>query len=130
MTHQHKNGMFIRVPLPWFMAASRLPGKASVVAQLIRLQADLRQGQPVKLATRLVRDCSISRGAMHNALEALETAGLISVERRSGSKPTITVIELDAASHPTKGGDIFDDLDCLRTRSIPPPRRPRRRPLA
>ena len=36
--------MYVHVPLSWFAAASRLPGKAAIIASLFYLQADLQRG--------------------------------------------------------------------------------------
>jgi hypothetical protein len=82
--------------LPWFTAAACLPGKALLVACAVRRQSALRHSHTVTLHSPLLSSWKVGPIALRHALLVLETAGLISVERKPGTKPRITIIERDA----------------------------------
>jgi len=83
----------VAIPWGWVEICYQLPGKAWGVASLIVLQADLQGTAAVTLRSDLLKRCRIGRAAVHRALAALESAGLIKVGRKPGRKPRITILE-------------------------------------
>jgi hypothetical protein len=89
-----RRGQFIPpIPAEWFNRAARLPGKALIVAAVIRFEAAKRHSTQVKLTGRMTESFGIRRTARLRAVAALEAVGLIRVERRFGSSPVISIIE-------------------------------------
>jgi hypothetical protein len=83
---------FIYMPFQWFEMAAELPGKTAVVATLIWHQAELsRSAGPLVLRSTLIERCGLARETVAGALRALESAELITVERKVGAKPRITI---------------------------------------
>jgi hypothetical protein len=124
--------MYIHIPFSWFVAASRLPGKTAIVASLLYLQANLQRSDlwhndRKGLPTRLLEECGLDRHTLYRALHALEAAGLIQVHRKRGSKPVITIIELNGSESgreaegeitSKQGTSIFDDIAALRSSNL------------
>lgn len=81
------------LPLPWFVQAAALPGKALHVAMAIWFQVGLERQQTIKLGQKRVERFSISRDAKYDALMRLEKIGLIEVKRLPGQAPIVTVLE-------------------------------------
>jgi len=91
-----RQGQFIPpISAEWYNRAARLPGKAVIVATVIRFEAAKRHSTQVKLTGRMTESFGIRQMARLRALAALEAAGLIRVERRFGSSPVISIIERD-----------------------------------
>jgi hypothetical protein len=118
---------FIYIPLPWFIAAARLPGKASVVGSLLWYRAKIRQTPTVTLSTELVRQAGITPPTIRHALHLLEKAGLLRVvERLPGRKPVVTLIEpefvetRDPVVLAQMGDDDYDDLSPYLPPDLPP----------
>lgn len=93
-------GEFIRGPLPlaWWGRVCRLPGgKTLAVALAIWFLAGLRgRTHDLKLTSAVLKRFGVEdRSAKSRALEALEGAGLIRVERRPGRNPLVTILEIE-----------------------------------
>ena len=94
----HKSGeMFLRGPIPWnwlcnaALASGRGSGfKLAIV--LWHLSGLNRQSKTIKLSGKKLRQMGVDRHAAYRGLKALETVGLIRVERRLGRSPTVTII--------------------------------------
>jgi hypothetical protein len=84
------------VPLPWFLAACRLPGKALAVALVIWHLAKLKGSDTVELSQSRLNEFGVKRQAKYRALAALESAGLIRVVRRQRRNPEVTVLRPQA----------------------------------
>src|SRR5262249_33734970 len=80
------------IPLPWFLAACRLPGKALAAALVIWHLAKLKGSDTVALTQAGLNEFGVSRQSKYRALRALEKAGLIAVRRRPKRNPEITVL--------------------------------------
>jgi hypothetical protein len=80
------------VRVVWAETAGRLPGKAFQVAMILWRKSTLLGCGAVRLTSDDLIAMGIDRGAKRNALSALESAGLISVNRRNGASPVITLI--------------------------------------
>jgi len=85
---------FIKGPLPldWISTANALPGKAGAVGLALWFLVGLTASRTVKLTGEILRIASCERKALYAALATLEAARLISVERRRGARPIVTII--------------------------------------
>jgi hypothetical protein len=90
---RHKGKFIPPIPFDWATAAGKLPGKASAVGQAIRFRAALRHQNTVKLTGAMTAAFGVSPTARLRALDALEKAGLIRIERHGRRSPVITIIE-------------------------------------
>jgi DNA-binding MarR family transcriptional regulator len=88
-------GKFLRGPIPWswLSRAAPLKGKALAVGVCIWHLHGLKNQQQIALSGKLVRGIGVSRSSLYRGLEALEKAGLISVERHPGRNPIVTLKE-------------------------------------
>ena len=84
---------FLRGPIPmdWLNSAARLPGKALNVALAIRWLDGMNGGQPIKLTAKALNFFHVSQDACRDGLTRLEKAGLVSVTRKPGQRPTVLV---------------------------------------
>jgi len=90
---RHRKGeRFLRGPIPWYwlQLAMRLPGKAFHVGIGLWFLAGLeKSGRVTCSASRL----GLPRKTASRGLVALETAGLVKVERAAGRSPRVTILE-------------------------------------
>lgn len=88
---------FLRGPIdwPWLTTAARLPGSALHVAMAIHFLNGFHQTGTVKLSPSVLRELGLKRHAGYRALAELENAGLVSVVRKKGCSPTISLCELE-----------------------------------
>jgi len=99
----HKSGeLFLRGPIPWnwLCAAAIASGQGSgfkVVVVLWHLSGLNHQSKTVKMSGKKLREMGVDRHAAYRGLKALEAAGLIKVERRSGRSPVVTIIGVKEA---------------------------------
>lgn len=91
--HPGRKRRFIRGPIPadWIERAARLPGKALHVALMIRYLDGFEQTGTVKLRPSVRDAYGIDRFSCARALGHLETAGLITVRRKRGASPLVTI---------------------------------------
>ena len=88
-------GEFImRVPVDWITAAAALPGRAVVVGLALRFKAGVSKRRQVKVTRTLLGKFGLDRHAGRRALQALEGAGLITVDRGPGRSPIATIHEI------------------------------------
>jgi DNA-binding transcriptional ArsR family regulator len=107
---KRKYRRFILGPLPleWFQVAANLPGKALHIGLALWYLSGLKKSRTIRLTSQARSGFGIGRQALYRQLAALENEGLISVERREGRRPTITILELplDIRDNPQGGGTI------------------------
>ena len=84
------------VPLPWLIAAAELPGKTFIVGIVIWFRCGLCKSSTITLPSTVLSLFHIDRSAKSRALDSLEKASLITVERRSGKSPVVTVLDMQA----------------------------------
>ena len=58
------------------------------------------QAKTVSLSGKVLRELGVERHAGYRGLHALELAGLVSVERRSGQSPVVTLLNAGANECP------------------------------
>ena len=90
----HKSGKkFLKGPIPyrWLEAAFRLPGRTLHVGIQLWFLAGMNRSGTVPLSLSRFELLGISRHAATRGLAALERAGLVSVVRRAGRRPIVTL---------------------------------------
>jgi hypothetical protein len=88
-------GEFLRGPIPlaWLSPASRLPGKALALALALWFQCGRKNCREVTLSGPILERFNLSRKAMYRGLNAMESAGLVSLAKRTGKNPTVTILD-------------------------------------
>lgn len=86
---------FLKGPIPgaWLTRAAKLPGKALHVALAAWHLAGLSRRSTVSLSRQVAERFGASRYAVNAGLAKLESAGLVTVERKPGCSPVVTIIE-------------------------------------
>lgn len=94
MTMARQTEHFLKGPIPWrwIERAAQLPGQALAVGLVCWLWSGMRQSSTIWLSSRHAFPAlGISRYAVYRALAQLEQARLISLRRRCGHPPLITI---------------------------------------
>jgi hypothetical protein len=80
------------IPVHWLAAAGQLRGKALAVGLALWFQSGLRHGQSkVSLGSAALSHFKINYQAARRGLAALESTGLVTVERHPGRRPIVTI---------------------------------------
>ena len=89
---------FLRGPIPWewLCRASCLPGAALAVAVALWHLVGIKRAKTIGLGNALVTELGVQRHAKYRALAALESAGLVRVDRHTGRNPVVTLIDREA----------------------------------
>ena len=87
-------GKFIGGPIdvPWVVRAKRLGATALLVGLALWHLKKLRQADTFTVSNLMLQEWGVQPDAKSRALRALETAGLIRVERRGKRSPRVTLI--------------------------------------
>jgi hypothetical protein len=80
------------LPLDWLTSAARLPGKSLHVGVALWYSAELSRSSVVLLSNIHVSRFGLDRNAKYRALQCLEEAGLVQVERKLGRSPQVTIL--------------------------------------
>jgi DNA-binding FadR family transcriptional regulator len=78
--------------MAWLEKAAELPGKPINVALALWWLHGMNDGKAFKLTRKALDYLHVSRDAAYDGLERLEQHGLIQVERKPGSRPTISIL--------------------------------------
>ena len=91
-----RHSRFLRGPISmtWLETAAKLPGRALHVALAIRHQSALERSSTVALSNKHCAALGVDRDAKRRGLAALQSDGLVIVERKPGRKPVVTLIEI------------------------------------
>ena len=95
---------FIKGPidLTWISAVAKLPGKTLNVGLALVWLSGLNRSKAGLKLTRTVYDLfNVSRQSTAKALQAMEEAGLIKVDRMSGRKNLITILDVSPKNQGT-----------------------------
>ncbi len=101
-----KGEKFIRaMPRGCVVAACKLEGKSIQVALVCWYLKGLNSRKnlsdhSVVLSAKMLREFGINRSAAYRALKKLEAANLVSVDRRRGRLPRITILKVDGSASP------------------------------
>jgi DNA-binding transcriptional ArsR family regulator len=82
------------VPLTWLELAARLPGRALHVGIVIWFLAGLTDCRTVALSSAVLLRFGVDPRSSYRALVALERAHLVTVQRRRGRHPRVTLLEV------------------------------------
>ena len=93
---------FLKGPIPWLwlQRAARLPGKALHVAIELWHLSGLLKSDEVRPSLSKLGGLGVSRTAAARGLAALESAGLVSVERGRGRKALVTIESVQEEDQP------------------------------
>jgi hypothetical protein len=88
-------GEFLRgpIPWPWLLGAMALPGQALAVGLILWREAGIENNRTLSVNHALFGKCGIKPGASRFAMENLEHAGLIAVQRPPGRNQEVTILE-------------------------------------
>lgn len=89
-------GHFVRGPIPWdwIQRAANLRGRALDVGIALWYMDGFERTGTVKSQPSVIRELGVDRHAEYRALRALEKAGLVSVQRKRGAAPVVTITRL------------------------------------
>ena len=92
--HHKIRNKFIKGPisLKWISSAARLPGKALHVALALKFLEGLTRSRKISLSNRILVLFGVDRFAKARGLKELEKADLISVARKQGCSPVVTIL--------------------------------------
>ena len=95
-----KKSLFLAGPIPldWLHKAAELPGKSLNVAFAIWWLNGMAKGKPLKLTPLSLNSFCVKREAASAALNRLEMAGLIHLQRSLGKRPTISILPCVSSS--------------------------------
>ncbi len=85
------------IPLAWITAAAMLPGKSLKVGLALWYLAGLKKTKTVPLGNLLLQRFGVDRKSKGRCLKAMERAGLITVVRRVGCNPIVTLLDAPEA---------------------------------
>ena len=94
------------IPWAWWLPASRLPGKSLHVGAVCWLLAGWERSADFGLALGGWSEFGLSRFSASRGLGALERAELVSVARRPGRSPVVTIREVSPDRADTQSGEL------------------------
>jgi hypothetical protein len=81
------------IPLDWLGLADRLPGRTLAVALALWFEIGRKNRRRVSLTRAIFVRLDVKPKAQYHGLRALEGAGLVRVDRRTGKNPTVTILD-------------------------------------
>jgi hypothetical protein len=86
---------FLKGPIPWswLSKGASLKGQTLHVGLALWFLAGMKRSQSVALSNSVLQDLGVSRYSGYRALQVLEGAGLISVDRHTGRNPVVTILD-------------------------------------
>jgi hypothetical protein len=96
---RNSNARYLHVQLDnWLSRAAQLPGRALHVALGIQFETAVQRKSTIQLGNHLLRSWGVNYDAKRRGLQALEAAGLITVEYRLQANPVVTVCQAETAA--------------------------------
>jgi len=96
---KRRNGEFLKGPIPlaWLTEAAKLPRNTFVLGIAIWFASGVQKTQEgIKLTQAVVARFGLDKMAKSRGLRALESAGLVLVDRRPGKNPVIRILRIGA----------------------------------
>ena len=95
---RRKGGQYISaIPMSWVGVTFRLHPLSTRAALAVWYQVKRSRSDQAAISTKLLEQFGVNRKAGQRALAELEAAGLITVDRRRGRAPRVTIIEVGEA---------------------------------
>ena len=88
-----KKRFIASIPFDWIQGAATLPGKTVQVALALCFLKGVKQSLTFRVTQEALALASCSRQAYYQALNNLEQAGLIKVERSAGRRAVVTLLQ-------------------------------------
>lgn len=86
------------VPLDWVACMAPLPGKVPQLGWLLWFMVGLRRRKTFRLEPKWYGLFGLHRKAVYRGLRVLESEKLISVKRKPGAAPEVTVLDVAPAN--------------------------------
>jgi hypothetical protein len=83
------------LPLAWLLIAAKLPGRSLHLAIVLWYAAGLSGSSSIHIGNTLCLRFGLDRNAKYRALRSLELAGVITVKRKRGRSPLVTILQCD-----------------------------------
>jgi hypothetical protein len=98
---RQRRGLFVKGPIPlsWIHAAAKISGNVSRLAWVIWFLAGLKRTTTFKLNLSKLGPFGLNRFSASRALVTLEHSRLVSVDRRHGRNPIITILEMEGPAY-------------------------------
>ena len=81
------------IPLDWLCAAARMPGKSLQVGIAVWFLSGLNRSCIISLSNKTSHRFGLDRNSKYRGLAWLEAQGLITVERKIGRAPVVTILQ-------------------------------------
>lgn len=97
---QRRADHFIAGPIPvtWVAQAAKVNSTAALVGLALWFRAGCEKSRTIKAGRSLWSRFNISRYQAHRALLALQSAGLVTIQRRRGQNLVVTILASRSAS--------------------------------
>ena len=95
---RRQTGKFLRgpVPLAWLARAAAMPGKSLAVGLAIWFEYGITGRKEIVVGRGLLDKLNVNSKAGYRALRALETVGLVSVDRHVGRRPRVKILAVQS----------------------------------
>ena len=94
------------IPWAWLLPALRLPGPALQVAMACWLSAGWERSAEFELGLSAWAELGLSRFSTGRGLEYLREAGLVSIARRPGRSPSVSILDTSRPGQVQSGGSL------------------------
>ena len=86
---------FLSGPIPWawLCRAGELPGQALAVGICLWFRSGIERSLTIRLSRKWPGEMGVEKDAARRGLRQLEDAGLVSVVRKRGCAPLVTIIK-------------------------------------
>lgn len=83
-------------PLVWLSTAARLPGKSLHVAVALWFMSGLQKSRVIALSNVVSARFGLDRNSKYRGLAWLEQAGLVTIRRKLGRAPVVTLHDIES----------------------------------
>ena len=80
------------IPMEWIITAARLPGRSLQVGIALWITSEIHQSRVVALTNLASQYFGLDRNSKYRGLAWLEHEGLITVRRKLGQPPIVTIL--------------------------------------
>ncbi len=95
-------GRFIKGPIPlqWIIKAAELGGRTMNIAMALWYLSGLKKSATVSLTHKTLDEFGVTRKTASRLLEGMQSHGLITIMRKPGCAPVITILAIADDNHP------------------------------